>query len=209
MTDEALRRGLALFGISEHGPGTPGGASCSYFLGLKLLPRRKGSLIIRYGAEANIMDIDGKLDLPDHILKELDYVIAGIHPRALKHLDREQSLRVYIGAMKNPFVTFIAHPDDSRYEVDYNAFVSACLKYRCVPELNEISVSPASYRKDSRKNVRNLLKACMLYNCPVLISSDSHGRKGIGEATHAEELIKDLSFPEELIFNSIIRDRIS
>ncbi len=202
MAKEAFSRGLSLLGLGEHAPGPPGGACRSYFTGLKLLPRSYKTLSLRYGAEVNILDKDGRLDLPDEVLKGLDYVIASIHPGTKVPGNKESVLLAYTKAMKNPFVTFIGHPDDSRFPVDYNAFVSGCLKYGCIPELNEVSVSPSSYRQNSLNCARELLKHCMLYSCPVLVSSDSHGAKGVGAAPNAEKLLKELSFPEKLIINN-------
>ncbi len=202
MAAEAAKRGLSLLGISDHGPATPGGATLSYFRGLKLLPRSSGALLLRYGAEANIIDEDGHLDLPDDVLGKLDYVIAAIHPGIFRFNREEEVMRAYLGAMKNPFVTFIAHPDDARFPVHYSLFVQRCLEYRCVPELNEVSLSPLSYRKGGRKNAVKLLTQCRRQHCPILLSSDSHGREGIGLVPHASALLAELSFPEELVLNN-------
>ena len=204
MADEAASRGLKLLGISEHGPGTLGAASVSYFLGTKQLPRSRGALLLRYGAECNIMDVNGRLDLPDHVLSRLDYVIASIHPQNLRSLCEADALRAYEGAMKNPYVRFIGHPDDDRYPLDYEVFVLKCIENECVPELNEVSLAPGSYRKGGPENARKLLKMCLKYSYPILVSSDSHGRKNIGSTPCCDELLKELAFPEDLIINNLI-----
>ena len=204
MANEAKSRGLKLLGISEHGPGTLGAASVSYFMGIKQLPRSHGSLLLRYGAECNIMDVNGRLDLPDNVLSGLDYVIASIHPQNIRSLCRADAMRAYEGAMRNPWVRFIGHPDDERYPLDYEVFVQKCLENECVPELNEISLSPGSYRKGGARNAREMLKMCLRYSCPILVSSDSHGRENIGETPCCDSLLRELSFPDELILNKLI-----
>lgn len=204
MANEAISRGMKILGISEHGPGTLGSASVSYFMGTKQFPRSKSSLTLRYGAECNIMDLNGSLDLPDYVLEKLDYVIASIHPQNIKPLCEADAMRAYEGAMRNPYVRFIGHPDDDRYPLDYEVFVLKCIENECVPELNEVSLSPGSYRKGGYKNARKMLEVCLKYSCPVLVSSDSHGRKGIGDVPFCEELLKELSFPEKLIINNLI-----
>ena len=204
MADEAVSRGLKILGVSEHGPKTLGSASLSYFMGLKQLPRSKGSLIIRYGAECNILDVNGSLDLPDHVLSRLDYVIASIHPQNIRSLCEADALRAYEGAMKNPYVRFIGHPDDERYPVNYEVFILKCMENECVPELNEVSLAPGSYRKGGLKNAREMLKYCLKYSYPILVSSDSHGRKNIGSTPCCDELLKELAFPENLIINNLI-----
>lgn len=204
MAAEASLRGMSILGFSEHGPKTLGSATLSYFCGLKQLEREKDGVMLRYGAECNILDTNGTLDLPDYILEGLDYVIASIHPQNIKELCKNDAMRAYAGAMKNPYVRFIGHPDDDRYPLDYEAFVHQCLENECLPELNEISLSPNSYRKGGRRNATELLKQCMALSCPILISSDSHGKAGIGLVPEAEKLLEELSFPENLIINNLI-----
>lgn len=201
MIDEARKKGMRVIGFAEHGPGTLGGGTLSYFMGLKLLPRKKDSLMIRYGVELNIMDASGRLDLPDYVLKELDFAYASIHPQNIRKLSGDEALRAYVGAMQNPYVKFIGHPDDERYPLDYDVFVNKCLEFETIPELNEVSVSPASYRPGSFENAKLLLKSCLTYNCPIIIGSDSHGKAGIGEAPFALELLKEMEFPNNLVFN--------
>ena len=42
--------------------------------------------------------------------------------------------------MKNPCVNIIGHPDDGRYEVDYEALVQGAREYGKVLELNNHSM---------------------------------------------------------------------
>ncbi|MFA6376444.1 MAG: DNA polymerase/3'-5' exonuclease PolX [Candidatus Paceibacterota bacterium] len=58
------------------------------------------------GCEANILD-DGSIDIDEATLKELDFVIAGIHSNF--HFDREKMTCRIIAAMENPDVDMISH----------------------------------------------------------------------------------------------------
>jgi DNA polymerase (family 10) len=58
------------------------------------------------GCEANILD-DGSIDIDNETLKELDFVIAGIHSNF--HFDRGKMTRRIIRAMENPNVDIISH----------------------------------------------------------------------------------------------------
>ena len=68
LVHSARKRALKILGISDHGPATDGSASASYFRGLKYADRYKEGLRILYGAELNIIDLDGKVDLEDSSL---------------------------------------------------------------------------------------------------------------------------------------------
>ena len=65
-----------------------------------------------YGAEVNILDQEGKLDLDDEILESLDYVIASMHRPIFKSGTADENTRAYIKAMENPNVNIIGHCDD-------------------------------------------------------------------------------------------------
>jgi len=64
--------------------------------------KKKGYKIL-HGCETNILT-DGSLDIKNEVLKELDYVIAGIHSGL--HQDITQRI---IKAMDNPYVKIISH----------------------------------------------------------------------------------------------------
>ena len=79
MAKAASRRGLRLLGITDHGPATLAAGTPSYFRSLTYSPRKRFGIELLYGAELNILDTDGRLDLEDSLLDRLDYAIASMH----------------------------------------------------------------------------------------------------------------------------------
>ena len=59
----ASRAGLELLGITDHAPAMEGGTKPSYFLNFSTIPREIDGLQLVMGAELNIMDYDGNVDL--------------------------------------------------------------------------------------------------------------------------------------------------
>ena len=203
---EASKQNLKLLGISDHGPAIPGSCTASYFRGLSSAPSTRMGVHILYGAEVNIMDNYGRLDLDDSIMEKLDYCIAAMHPpcRKPEAYSLEENTAAYIAAMKNPYVKIIAHPDDIKYPVDYRQLVQAAMEYHVLIEVNNASLSPDGYRGDLKlikENDRAILELCRTYHYPILLSSDSHGHSHIGDVKFALELVKEIDFPEELIIN--------
>ena len=84
MAKAASRRGLRLLGITDHGPATLAAGTPSYFRSLTYSPRKRFGLELLYGAELNILDTDGRLDLEDSLLDRLDYAIASMHSQNYK-----------------------------------------------------------------------------------------------------------------------------
>lgn len=196
---EAAKRSMELLGISDHGPASAGSAGLSYFRSLSLCERSRFGIALRYGAEANILDSQGNLDIPDDILKKLDYCIVSMHRPIYASGSAAENTKAYIRAMHHPKVRIIGHCDDSRFPVDYPELVRAAFSLGVQPELNNVSLLPGSYRSNCRENALLLLRACEASSCPILLSSDSHGREHIGDMTEALKLIRETHFPESLL----------
>ena len=82
MAVAASEKGLKLLGITEHAPGIPGTCSPIYFRNLHVVPRRIYGVELLLGAELNIIDYKGTIDLGEEYFPMLDIRIAG-HPLAL------------------------------------------------------------------------------------------------------------------------------
>lgn len=201
MVKTAAKKQLEVLGISDHGPATNGGGKPSYFRNLKYAPRERMGIRILYGAEANIIDNRGTLDLTDDILDGLDYCIASVHPPIKKPGNIEENTATYIEAMKNPHVQIIGHCSDTHYPVDYHALVKAATDLHVLLEINNSSLSPDGYRGDTHFNDLLILNLCKLYQHPVILSSDSHETKHVGDMDDALSLCKKAEMPEDLILN--------
>lgn len=142
MAKAAASRNLKMLGISDHGPATCGGGKPSYFRSLSYAQKERLGVEMLYGAEANILNNEGKLDLEDSILAKLDYVIASIHKPVKKPGTMEENTAAYIAAMKNPYVRIIGHCDDVKYPVDYLEIVKTAMKYDVLLEINKQFLKP-------------------------------------------------------------------
>ena len=201
----AQEMGLKVLGLSEHAPAMPGGTNMMFFWNLKIVPRQYGELRLLCGAEANIMDREGQLDLDDFTLSRLDYCIASMHTPCLEQGDAKENTQAAINAMKNPYVTILGHPDDSRYPLDYEMLVQVAVQEKVVLEVNNSSLHPLSARQGARENILMLLVTCKKYNCPIILGTDSHISYDIGVFEQAQALLEEVDFPEELIVNTSVK----
>lgn len=199
--EAAKERGLAALGISDHAPAMPGGAHSFYFGNFKVIRETIMGVRIYMGIEANVLDYEGTIDGGEELVGKLRYVIASLHPPCIVSGTAEQNTRALVGAMRNPFVKIIGHPDDDRFPLDYEELVSAAKRENVALELNNSSFCPGSGRVNARKNVRVLLNLCRFRDVPVIMSSDAHIYYDIGEMTHCEAILRELDFPPELVLN--------
>ncbi|OUO80679.1 phosphatase [Blautia sp. An249] len=201
MAKAASEKGLKVLGITEHAPKMPGTCHNYYFHNLKVVPRQMYGITLLLGAELNILDFDGNVDLSQRELENLDVVIASIHGPCIVKGTREDYTRAYLKVMENPYVNIIGHPDDSRYPSDYEQVIQGAKKYHKVIEMNNHSLSPQSFRKGAEENDREILSLCKELEVPVVLSSDAHMDTKIGDFTYIYPFLKEVNFPEELILN--------
>ncbi len=102
------------------------------------------------GVEVDILK-DGRLDLPNDILAELDVVVASVH-QSFSQSEAETTARL-VGAARNPYVHMLGHLtgrlllEREPYKVDQRAVIDACAETGTWIELN---ASPYRFDMDWR-----------------------------------------------------------
>jgi len=206
MTQTAAEKGLELLALTEHAMAMPGTCHEFYFLNLKVLPRQMFGIEVLFGTEVNIMDFEGKLDMEQGLLAQMDVVVASLHTQCIRQGTQAENTRAYLRVMENPAVNIIGHPDDGRYPVDYEELVAAAKEHHVLLELNNSSMSAKGARKNPVPNDRKMLELCRSYKTPIIVNSDSHCAADVGNHTYADKLLKEMNFPEELIVNRSVEE---
>ena len=151
MAKSASEKGLELLGITEHSMKMPGTCQLFYFENLKVVDRKMYGVELYMGAELNIMDYEGHVDMGEKTLEKMDIVIASMHIPCIKPGTREENTNAYLEVMKNPYLHIIGHPDDARYEVDYLALVQSAKEHRVLLEVNNNSWIPGAAGREERR----------------------------------------------------------
>ena len=201
MAEAARQKGLKHLGIAEHGPMIPGTCDPIYFRNLYVIPRHINGVRMWMGAEVNIVDYQGTLDLDDSYLVRLDHVIAGLHRLCYTSGTKQQNTEAVLGAMHHPCVNIISHPADGTAELDLAALVRASARTRTLLEVNNSSLFPKRGNPVARSLQTGLLKLCKLYDTPVILGSDAHISYSVADYTYLYDLLKETEFPDELIVN--------
>jgi len=104
----------------------------------RLNKRMKGFRILK-GTEVDILS-DGRLDLSEKTLEQLDIVVASVHSGFKQ--DREKMTKRIIKALENPFIHVLGHPTGrllgarDPYEVEMDEVMEAAKKYGKALEIN-------------------------------------------------------------------------
>ena len=132
------------------------------------------------GIECDILP-DGRLDLPDDVLSELDWVQASVHGG--QRMPRAEMTRRVVEALRNPSVRCLSHPK-GRYinrrpenALDLDAVFEVALEQDVALEVNGLPD-----RLDlSGEHVREALRA----GVKIVCSTDAHSVRGLGNMQFA------------------------
>ncbi len=121
------------------------------------------------GIEVDILK-DGRLDLADDTLAELDLVVASIH--SYMNLEPAAMTDRLLRALENPYLQILGHPTGrlllrrEPYRYDLEAVLKACKKHGVAVECNAFP---------DRLDLRDVdLRAAKDHGVKVVISTDSH-----------------------------------
>lgn len=145
MAEAARARGYAYLGITDHSQrvgiarGMDAKRLARQMAAIDKLNLRWKNFVLLKGVEVDILE-DGRLDLPDEILAELDYTVCSVHFRM--NLNRERQTERILRAMDNPHFSILGHPsgrllgEREPMELDMERLLRGAKERGCCLELN-------------------------------------------------------------------------
>ena len=200
MARAAKEMGYCAIAVTDHGTAMPDSPHIWYFYNVRRLPDVLEGIPVLKGAEANVMDVNGTLDLPSEVLNGLDWVIASIHTDCLPGtLTVEQATNLWLKVAENPAVDMIGHSEQANHVYDYERVTREFAARNKVVELNGNSFA---VRPEGAPNMKALALACKKSGCKIALNSDAHSiyhlERGV---SHLYGLLEEIDFPPELIVN--------
>ncbi|NMB35973.1 MAG: phosphatase [Firmicutes bacterium] len=197
----AAQKGLKVIAFTDHGPAMPGGAHRYHFGNLLVLPEEEKGVEILRGVEANIIDREGEIDLPEETLSRLDLVWAGLHTPCLQPASRKFNTEAMLNALKNPYVDGIVHPGNPDFPIEAETVVRAVAEKGKLLEINNSSFITIS-RRGSKATCLEIAKLIRRYGALAAINSDAHIAKDVGSFDLALEIAREAGLGPEQIINT-------
>lgn len=197
MADTARKMGWNWLGIADHSPTLKiaNGASADDLL-------EQGRTIKAYnaewaeegtdfrlfhGVESDILE-GGKLDHPDDVLSELDYVVASVHAMTKwRGRDELENTEELMRVIDHPATTVLGHPTGrilqgrEGYEVDLFAVLEHMAEHNDEGRLKAIELNASPYRLDLDWR---LCKHAKGLGVPVAINPDAHSVRGLSDIAY-------------------------
>ena len=151
----AADRGLQMVAITDYGPAMPGSPHRYHFSNMRILPREIYGVEVLRGIEANILDVEGNIDLPDHhqstwISSWRDFTRIVLSPAA------SRTTRAMVNAITGGKVDVIVHPGNPALKIQPEPVVRAAIEHNVLLEINNASLGLV--RQGSRENCLELSK---------------------------------------------------
>lgn len=204
----AASAGIKALGMTDHVGTMPDSPHCWHFHNYKILPHKINGVYVVHGAEANIVDYDGTLDLDKDSYRFVEWIIASYHKYTLAPASPKEHTQGYLKLAEDENIDMIGHPTTANFEYDMEKCVKKFKEYGKFIEINESSIM---WKRGSRENALELMKLCKKYEAMICINTDAHFHELIGQTPIALQMAESIDFPEKLVANAhweTIRDHI-
>jgi DNA polymerase (family 10) len=176
MADAALERGYQYIAITDHSKnlamtnGLNEERALEHIRQIRQVDREmEGRIRVFPGIEVDILG-DGELDLSDHVLAEMDVVIASVH--TLFNQPKEEMTARVLRAIENPYVRILGHPTGrlllrrEPFAIDLPAILRRAAELGVAVEHNA-----APERLDLSDRDLRLAKEL---GCKIVVNTDAH-----------------------------------
>jgi putative hydrolase len=208
IAEAAEARGLAAVAITDHGPELSVGIDPAkiplMFRDIESA-RPDANIPVLAGMEANVVNVDGAIDLDDEVIKKIDILVIGLH--TLGGASQEELAKNYflaiMNAMKNNRVDVVAHPFRLHSNLapylspeDIDEFVKLAAEKGIAIEIN------SKYRVPSEE----FLRICLKEGVKLSIGTDAHTVAEVGMVDWQMAVLKRIGASEDdLILNKFLR----
>ncbi|HHW30313.1 MAG TPA: phosphatase [Clostridiaceae bacterium] len=199
MAAGAKQNGMEMIAITDHGPSLPGASGIFHFSNMKVIPEYIYGIRIIKGVEANIINSDGDVDIPDRVLRKMEFVLASLHDVVIEPFSMDENTRALINVLKNPLIDAVAHPGNPKFQVDIEKVVKAAKEYNKLLEINNQSFIT---RRGSEENCIKFALKCKEYGVRVVCGSDAHISFEVGIFDKVYKILEKAEMPEELVLNT-------
>lgn len=222
MADAARRLGWNWLGIADHSPTltVANGASAEDLLS-------QYSTIQDYnakwenegvdfrlfsGVESDILE-DGKLDHPDDVLSQIDYVVASVHAMGRwRSRDESQNTEDLLKCLDHPATKVLGHPTGrilqgrDGYEIDLHTILEHMSEANQEGNVKAIELNASPYRLDLDWR---FCKRAKELGVPVVINPDAHSVKGLGDIDYGVMVARKGWLERDDILNSLTAEEMS
>lgn len=196
---------MKIIGFSEHGPAVPGSVSETYFKCLDRLPRYVNGVMILRGAEANILDRKGGLDISDKTIEnKLDYVIVQFHKNTgWNGVGIKANTAALVKAIRSGKINIISHPYlHHDFPLDIKKVSDEACKNNVLPEVNLHYLTYDKVKDTIMTDLKTMIGIVRKNKKKIIVNSDAHNIWELGDDSALKKIKKKIGLTDNLIINN-------
>jgi putative hydrolase len=197
-------RGLKAVAITDHGSALGGIVRNPFFFASRTPDTYKGLRLLK-GMEANLLETNGKTDIPLRLLSHLDVLLMGLHaPFSGKGI--ADNTRAFLALLEEgPPIDIITHPDICFYPLELEEIVPVAAQRGVALELNNTNLVVG---KTVLEQTRKMLELGRRHDALFALNSDGHTWHEIGHDEAVRRLLEEWEVPPLHIINDWPLDRL-
>ena len=199
MARGAAAKELPIMGMTDHAPAMPDAPDLWHFGNLHQLPPVIEGVRVLRGVELNLMDSAGKVDLDEHFLQKMEWVVCSMHPEVMAPGSVEENTQAVLNLLKNPYVDVFGHPGANCYRFDYEAVIP---RFKDSGKYIEFNAASVTFREGAAENMLTVANLCKKHRVEVIVNTDAHSPVRVGEFGTALDILRAADFPAELVVNA-------
>ncbi|MDP2857039.1 MAG: PHP domain-containing protein [Bacillota bacterium] len=214
----AKRAGLSTVGIADHGPASIGRGvprrDWARVLAEVIAAEKQTGVEVLFGCEANVVTLDGELDVPEDVRKAMDIVLCGLHraviPRDLTGLRliaqnvarvltkgqaekaRVDNTKALVEAVNRNDIDIITHPG-LKMDIDTAELARACAKRGTALEIS----AGHSYMTE------DFVQIAARQGVMFTIGSDAHRARDVGNLSRGARIARSAGLDARRVLNAV------
>ncbi|MFA5764100.1 MAG: PHP domain-containing protein [archaeon] len=207
---EASKKKMQIIALTDHSPMNQFDEKIWHFGTGYRAPKSIDGVRLLWGAEANLINLNGDLGLPEFLQKKLEFLAFGYHKtqpgeigvdEKFAKATEDEITNAMLKALDNPYVKLVTHPCGYKSTFDYKKVINKALNNNILVEINV-----SKFKKDLEDNNLNPYKwtiaAAKKNGKKISIGTDSHFLHEIGDDSIILEHWDELGLEKEIIINN-------
>lgn len=195
---QAKKNSLQMFCTTDHSGKMPGAPHFWFFINQRILPRYLSGVALIRGVEANITNVEGEIDIPLKVFKNLDWVIASFHDVVFPPSDKAIHTQTLINVIKRGNVDALGHLGNPDFDFDFQAVIECAKEYNVAIEINNSSLKGTS-RTGSNERCYEIASIARDVGAFITTGTDAHFCQDIGRLELVSDLLDKVEVPPEQV----------
>lgn len=194
----AKENGMEMFCTTDHAESMPGAPHFWFFSNQRVLPRFLEGVAVIRGVEANILNTQGEIDLPESSLKNLDWVIGSFHEPVFRPAIKAEHTRALIAAIESGKVDALGHLGNPNFDFDFEAVIEKAAQHNVAIEINNTTLRGNS-RVGSVERCHEIAQIAKAEGAFITSGSDAHFCADVGQLELVAELLDKVNMPSSQV----------